>query len=133
VIVETTDANGSLHSSYLLVNSLDAHSIVANLVVAIYQQPQVANADSTGDGDEYEESKEDADQEIKAQIYLDCHPVGTVTLAGSLKQMIQLSTASSSSLRAVRVTYFNIIIYTIDLGSSRVQSLFYQVLGDVEM
>ena len=118
VIVETTDANGSLHSSYLLVNSLDAHSIVANLVVAIYQQPQVANADLTGD-DEYEESKEDADQEIKAQIYLDCHPVGTVTLAGSLKQMIQLSTASSSSLRAVRETYF-IIIYTIDLGSSRV-------------
>jgi len=103
VIVETTDANGSLHSSYLLVNSLDAHSIVSNLVVAIYQQPQVvtSNADSTGD-DEYEESKEDADQEIKAQIYLDCHPVGTVTLAGSLKQMIQLSTASASSLRAVR-------------------------------
>ena len=101
VIVETTDAKGSLHSSYLLVNSLDAHSIISNLVVAIQQSQQPQATDDTTS--EYEDSSEE-EETFKAQIYLDCHPVGSVNLAASFKQMMQLSTdnPASSSLRAVR-------------------------------
>lgn len=49
--------------------------------------------------DDGEEEDEDDEEDIKAQIYVDCHFVGTIALAGSLRHMIQQST--TAALQAV--------------------------------
>ena len=108
--METTGANGSLHSSYLLVDGLDAHSVISSLSVAIHQQPpptEKRQQTTTSDADDAAASSVEAqeaeaaegDDDIRAQIYIDCHLVGTVTLAGSFKTMVQ-----SSHLRVVWIT-----------------------------
>ncbi len=117
--METTDSKGSLHSSYLLVNGLEHRSVIDNLVVAIHQSPaagqkhprrhqqpvdelpsddSVATVESN-DKDEGQEDDEDDEDEIKAQIYVDCQSVGIISLAGSLRHMIQQS--PSATLLAV--------------------------------
>lgn len=107
MIVETTDAAGTLHSSYVVASGLDNRSVIGSLVVAIHQSPLTVRAkqpveertDEYDDADDAASEPADADVDIKAQIFVDCRPVGTVNLANSLKNMIQLS--SSGALRAV--------------------------------
>jgi len=116
VIVETTDAKGTLHSSYLLVDGLEHRSVIDNLVVAIHQSPAgqksrhrqpveelpndegVAPAESV---DKEEVQDDDDDDEIKAYVYVDCHPLGIISLAGSLRHLIQQS--PSGALVAVNI------------------------------
>ena len=105
MIVETTGANGSIHSSYLLVDALDARSVISSLVVAVNQLPAKPSEEQQQHESEDEESDpssiettEEEEPEIKAQIFVDCQHAGTVTLAGSFKAMMQ----SSGRLEVVR-------------------------------
>lgn len=106
MIVETTGANGSVHSSYLLVDALDARSVISSLVVAVNQLPakpseeqqqQHGSEDEESDASSIETTEEE-EPEIKAQIFVDCQHAGTVTLAGSFKTMMQ----STGRLEVVR-------------------------------
>lgn len=122
VIVETTDAKGTLHSSYLLVDGLEHRSVIDNLVVAIHQSPVgqknqrrhrqqpveelpsdegVSTLESSIDKEEGQDDVEDDDDEIKAYIYVDCQSLGIISLAGSLRHMIQQS--PSGTLIAVNI------------------------------
>lgn len=117
VIVETTDAKGSLHSSYVLVEGMEHRSVIANLVVAIHQSPagqkhqrrheQPVDELPTDDGGQQAtapsdridpaavQDDEDDEGEITAHIYVDCQSVGTVSMAISLRRMIQQSPAGT--------------------------------------
>ncbi|KAK4012101.1 hypothetical protein OUZ56_021199 [Daphnia magna] len=126
VIVETTDAKGTLHSSYLLVDGLEHRSVIENLVVAIHQSPvgqkhgrhrqpidEQPNEDGVAtmesvDKDEGQDDEDDDDDEIKAYIYVDCQSLGIISLAGSLRHMIQQS--PSGSLIASRDRRFPVTI-----------------------
>lgn len=116
VIVETTDASGTLHSSYVVANGLDNRSVIGNLVVAIHQSPLAVRTkqpvdERPADEDDVEYANEPADDdavEITAQIYADCRPIGSVNLASSFKSMIQLS--SSGTLRASRDRRFPVTL-----------------------
>lgn len=102
--METTGANGSLHSSYLLVDGLDAHSVISSLSVAVHQQPTErrqqttsddSSADSASSGEAQEaEASAEGDNDVRAQIFIDCHLVGTVSLAGSFRTMGHLLAVS---------------------------------------
>lgn len=126
--METTDAKGSLHSSYVVVNSLEHRSIVSNLVVAIHQSPtgqkhrhqqpvdELPTSDDgvladSNDKDDVEDDDEDDDDDIKAQIYVDCQFVGTISLASSFKHMIQQS--PTGALHAVNETLFTLFTFGI--------------------
>lgn len=111
VIVETTDMKGSLHSSYVVVDGLEHRSVIDNLVVAIHQSNTVGHQrvhqpteESPAENDEQllddEEDQVAVDDDIKATIYVDCQPVGTVSLASSLRHMIQ----QSGTLQAVNIS-----------------------------
>lgn len=119
--METTDAKGTLHSSYLLVDGLEHRSVIDNLVVAIHQSPVgqksrhrqpveelptdegVAAAESVDREDGQDDpAVDDDDDEIKAFVYVDCQPVGIISLAGSLRHLIQQS--PSGALVAVNIS-----------------------------
>jgi hypothetical protein len=119
--VETTDAKGTLHSSYLLVDGLEHRSVIDNLVVAIHQSPVgqksrhrqpveelptdegFAAAESVDKEDGQDDpAVDDDDDEIKAFVYVDCQPVGIISLAGSLRHLIQQSPSGA----LVAVKYF---------------------------
>ena len=129
VIVETTDSKGSLHSSYLLVNGLEHRSVIDNLVVAIHQSPAgqkhqrrqqpadelpsddtVATAESNDKDEGQEDDAEDDEDEIKAHNYVDCQSVGIISLAGSLRHMIQQS--PSATLLAVNILECQVFCYS---------------------
>lgn len=119
--METTDAKGTLHSSYLLVDGLEHRSVIDNLVVAIHQSPVgqksrhrqpveelptdegFAAAESVDKEDGQDDpAVDDDDDEIKAFVYVDCQPVGIISLAGSLRHLIQQSPSGA----LVAVKYF---------------------------
>lgn len=69
----------------------------------IDEQPNedgVATMESV-DKDEGQDDEDDDDDEIKAYIYVDCQSLGIISLAGSLRHMIQQS--PSGSLIAVNI------------------------------
>lgn len=92
MIVETNGENGSVHSSYILVEDMDQREIISNLVLAVYQEEEGAEV--------AEPSEERKQPETRAQIYMNCKLAGTVILASSPRRMKQL-TQRPNSLRVV--------------------------------
>lgn len=93
--METNGENGSVHSSYLLVEDMDQREIISNLVLAIHQEDE--GAEVTEAPEAQEEHKQ---PETRAQIYMNCKLAGTVILASSPRQM-KLLTHKQNSLRVV--------------------------------
>jgi len=103
VIVETNGENGSVHSSYLLVEDMDQRESISNLVLAIYQEEE-------GEEVPQEEAPEEKKQpETRAQIYMNCKLAGTVILASSPRQM-KSSTHRQNSLRVKRDRRFPVTV-----------------------
>ena len=131
MIVETNGENGSVHSSYLLVEDMDQRESISNLVLAIYQEEE-------GEEVPQEEAPEEKKQpETRAQIYMNCKLAGTVILASSPRQM-KSSTHRQNSLRVVNELQVKFIlnsnkitaINSIDLVKMRNAGRFIQEICD---
>lgn len=88
VIVETNGENGSVHSSYLLVEDLNQREIISNLVLAVHQEEQEQKQEQPANEEPQDELRDDKERtETRAQIYVNCKLAGTVILTASPRHM----------------------------------------------
>ena len=88
MIVETNGENGSVHSSYLLVEDLNQREIISNLVLAVHQEEQEQKQEQPANEEPQDELRDDKERtETRAQIYVNCKLAGTVILTASPRHM----------------------------------------------
>lgn len=104
VVVESTDEDGRVHSSHVMVNWLEQRTVLSNLVLAVHQ--------TTEDG---------SPQKSTGQIYVDCQSIGTLPLANAPKLMQAIS--GSNKMRVVRDRRFPVTVDS-EVGIAKVLARF---------